>query len=307
MPTDERAQADLAAFARVELESGDIEPWAAVLRELLTRGLLNTEQAAWAVKLYNAHDDLGSAFKVAAVFGSPQGWAEADPADQDRALRGLTIGTERRNLRGAGLMRRHLDSYVAALHGQAQYMWLREAIPLTATHSQAFNALHQWMRAQIWGTGRLAAFEWAEFAGKVLGMPVMAGDGLLWESSGPRESLERIYNGGAPAPSQEWLEDTATACRDLLWDNGAKLAWWDFETVICDFNVMRKGRYYPGKHLAMVADEISGLPAAERGPLMAAFRAVTPWSNLPPGVNKPLAASYARDGLIRTPFGKFVS
>lgn len=302
MATVDRATlADLAAFARAELAAGDIEPWAVVLAECRTSGWLTGEGAAWAVKCYNAYDDLGSAFRLLDRWPGPTFWATA-PDTTEAASWG--IGHERRNLRGGKIIR-HLDSYVTALRGEPQLRWLGEVIVPGTDPGQAFDALMSYMRALVWGTGRQSAFEWAEFAGKALGVPVNAGHGCLWESSGPRESLERIYNGGQRAPSQAWLDGAAAQCRDHLASEGAPLEWWDLETVICDFNVMRKGRYYPGKHLAMIREEIDGLPEPARGTLLTAFRMVIPepWNGIAPGADKGLQRAYAATGRITTPFG----
>lgn len=304
--TDYRAIEDLAAFARLEVESGDIEPWAAVLRQMAP--VLGPEGTAWAVKLYNAYDDLGSAFRLFSACSGPYEWA-LEPSPGALALAAqLPCGGERRNLRG-GLVVKHLNSYTAALRGGSQMSWLREPVPSGSTRADGFEFLMKRMRREVWGTGRLAAFEWAEFSGKVLGLPVQPDDGCLWESSGPRESLERIFNGGEPAPSQTWLDQHASVLKMMLSCRQVTLDWWDLETVICDFNVMRKGRYYPGKHLAMIREEIEGLGAGPvRRRLRAAFTAVipSPWHTVPPGADKALAAVYKQDGVIRTPFGKAV-
>jgi hypothetical protein len=299
---DLKVLTDLTIFARAELASGDIEPWAAVLAAAHALRLVDAEGAAWAVKLYNAYDDLASAWQVAARWPGPAAWA-ADP--DTTAAAAFPCSRERRNLRG-GLVRRHLDSYTRALAvaGTTQAGWLGEAYPPGTPPEAAFGALLGWLR-QVWGVGRQTAFEWAEFAGKVLHLPVTAPDACLWESSGPRESLERIYGQGAPAPSRGWLDDAAGRCRDHLAAAGVRLPWWDFETVICDFNVMRKGRYYPGQHLAMIRDEIAGLPAGPRGQLEQAYTAAIPevWADVRPGVDKTRQRAYAAQGVILGPHG----
>ena len=299
--TDWRTLGDLASFARIEIQAGDIEPWAAVLAQLHAAGVLGFEGTAWAVKAYNAYDDFGSAFRLVSRWPGPGEWPLCSMDSADAAL--WPCGTERRNLRG-GLVRKHLDSYVAALGSRSQRDWLAWGIGADDP-GEAFDGLMAYLRRSCWGTGRQAAFEWAEFAGKALGAPVRAGHGCLWESSGPRQSLERIYNAGERARSQEQLDGWAAECRADLATAGADLEWWDLETVICDFNVMRKGRYYPGKHLAMITEEIDGLPEPWRSDLAAALLAVIPrpWSDIGPGVAKNLETAYARTGKITTPFG----
>lgn len=288
--------ADLVTFARYEVAAADVEPWAAVLAEMRSVGGWDDERLLWAVKLYNAFDDLGSAMAVMADCAGPADWPHAD---RNAAAR-LPCSGERRNLRG-GRVLHHIDSYVHLLGGQSQSAWLREAIPTGADPADSFLTLMPYLR-RVWGVGRLTAFEWAEFTAKVLGLDLEPPHAFLWESSGPRESLERLY--GNDSPTVEWLDATAVECREMLAVAGVPLTWWDFETVICDFNVMRKGRYYPGKHLAMILDEIESLTGREtRRQLRQAFRGVVPapWRDVPPGVDKQLARAYRETGIVRTP------
>lgn len=286
---------DLVTFARLEADGGDIEPWAAVLAELHTSGVLDDEAALWAVKLYNCTDDFGSAFRIMEQAPTPARWGGASR----EYVAALPLSAERRNLRGGKILR-HLDSYTALLGGQSQREWLTEAVPPGADRFAAFGLLMPYLR-RVWGVGRLSAFEWAEFCAKVGGLPVETPDACLWESSGPRESLQRLY--GEPNPTPTWLHDRAVECRSLLAEAGVALTWWDFETVICDFNVMRKGRYYPGKHIAMVRAEIEGLSGGIREVLRNALRAVIPavWRDIPPGADAVLGAAYRDRGLIVTP------
>lgn len=288
--------ADLVTFARLEVESADIEPWAAVLAEMWAVAGWDDERLLWAVKLYNAFDDLGSTMTVMAGCDGPADW----PGVDRQAVARLPLSGERRNLRG-GKVLHHLDSYVSLLGGQRQMLWLREAVPAGADPAAGFLTLMPYLR-RVWGVGRLTAFEWAEFTAKVTGLPLEPPHAFLWESSGPRESLERLY--GNDSPTVAWLDATAIECRAMLAEAGVVLSWWDFETVICDFNVMRKGRYYPGKHLAMIRAEIEGVqqhPARER--LRAAFDAAVPlpWSLIAPGADKQLAQAYRDTGIVRTP------
>lgn len=296
---DRARLADLAQFARLEIESGDIEPWAAILGALTRQQPWTDEQSLWAVHLYNSTDDLGSTMKLMRAAPLPADWARGDLNVRRLAMH-VPLSGERRNLYGGRLVRR-LDSYVAALGGDSQRAWLNEAIRATATPQENFLVLMRYLR-RIWGVGRLAAFEWAEFVHKVGNVPVETTDGCLWESSGPRESIERLY-GGAYSSQPGWLSARAAECKAYLAEHGAPLSWWDFETVICDFNVMRKGRYYPGKHLAMLGQEIADLPEAWRVPLTVAYRSVVPqhWWAVPPGADKELGRHYARTGRIAIP------
>lgn len=309
MRPDGRALDDLVTFAHLELDSADIEPWAAVLAHLHATGALDAEETAWAVKLYNATDTFGTGFAIMDAARSLRGWAKVDLPERDR-IAGLPISGERRNLRGGRLLR-HLDDYVARIAAWkgGQLRWLEEGITLAGSRdgwspADAWDPLNAHLR-QVWGTGRLSAFEWAEFVGKTGLVKVEAPHGCLWESSGPRESLTRLYGLDPLSVTPDLLEHVAHEARDHLAANGADLPWWDFETVICDFNVMRKGRYYPGRHLGMLLDEIIDAPTVWGDSLHRAWVAVVPepWRSITPGDRKDLRPLYRDTGRIHTPFG----
>ena len=288
MKSEAEYLADLVEFARIEVASADVEPWAGVLAYLHSDGVLDSEQAHWAVCLYNTYDSLESAFVAFDRWPSPAAWGSAgdknDCAD-------LPIMQERRNLFGGRVIKR-MQSYVDALAGMDQGPWLRQA--LTGQHQgRDFVRLTNWMRT-VWGVGRQSAFEWAEFVQKVHRWPIDCDDAQLWESEGPRRSLQKLY--GNPNPSRQWLDDTAHVCRDHLAASGVELEWVDFETIICDFNVGRDGRYYPGRHLAALTEEIDGVSEPWRAELRRAFNAVVPepWRDIAPGID-PLKMPIYRD------------
>jgi hypothetical protein len=68
---------------------------------------------------------------------------------------------------------------------------------------------------------------------------------------------------------------------------------------------MRKGRYYPGRHLGMLLDEVLGAPTEWAAPLLTAWHAVVPrpWDTIAPGDRKDLRGHYRATGKIITPFG----
>lgn len=268
---------DLTTFARVEMESHDVEPWADILSNLS----VGRADQIWLSTLYNTYDDLHSAFSCYRRWPSIHHWASA--ADRHDVAR-YNCTQERRNLRGGRVIQR-FASYSAVLAGRTEYEWMMEAVSSPGDTGGNFARLTAQMR-QVWGVGRQSAFEWAEFMGKVAGIPVDAADGQLFESSGPRRCLERIFGLYRPSPSE--LEYAAEVCRDWLSQEGVSLAWVDFETIICDFNVMRDGRYYPGRHLAALRDEINTLPdVSDRAMLNEAWAKFVPdpWSRIAPGID----------------------
>lgn len=292
--TDDAALGDLVAFARIEVDSHDLEPWAELLAAVAAS--IDAESALWLVKLYNAYDSLGSAWSVYRRWPGPMAWTvSGDGAD----AAGYPCTQERRGLRG-GKVLHHLDTYVALLAGMNQDVWIRQPLAFDC-RERDFLRLSAHLR-RVWGVGRQTAFEWAEFLAKVNGIPVTAPDAQLWESEGPRRSLQRLY--GNPRPSAAWLDEHAHRCRQHLADEGIELAWEDFETVICDFNVMRDGRYYPGRHLAALREEIDEIADRDdRAMLLDLFEAIIPepWNRIPPGIDKQLLAAYRDGGAIVTP------
>jgi len=292
---DHAALADLAAFARVEVISRDVEPWADVLRHLYAEGVVDTEAALWLVTLYNTYDSLGSACAVAARWPGPYELVTA-PDFPDSAQYECT--QERRNLRGGKVLIRHESyaSFVTGFNG-TQGGWIGRGLLPTATPQARWEPMTQHLRG-VWGVGRQAAFEWAEFLAKVMRLPLDAPNAQLWESEGPRRSLQRLY--GNPAPDRAWLDEAANECKAFLENEGVPLSWLDFETVICDFNVMRDGRYYPGRHLAALREEIDGVAGDLRPPLERAWRFVVPpeWQDIPPGIDKAKLPVYRDSGKL---------
>ena len=299
---DDKALADLVEFGRLSVAACDVEPWAATIAAMTRPAVvgqhaLSREGALWMLTLYNTTDDLKSALSIKAVADTPAAWRRATRADRQVVV-ALPIGRERRNLYGGKILLR-MDDYVSRLGHQEQARWFGE----TALFADPLlNFGHTMINLQrVWGVGRLAAFEWAEFLRKIDGLNIDTDDAALWESSGPRQSIERIYR--ESAPGRAWLTARAVDLKTHLAAEGVDLSWWDFETLICDFNVMRKGRYYPGKHLAMLSAEIAALPEPWRGAWRAAYDSVIPaqWRDVAPGVDRRLESHYARSGEIRTP------
>lgn len=286
--------ADLEVFARIEVGSRDVEPWADLLAALYAAGDVDEEEALWLVKLYNAYDDLGSAWQVFRRWPTPLAWYVAGDG---HAAAAYPCTQERRNLRG-GMVLRHLSDYVARLAGGSQRAWIERLTVDEDTPTGAWRAFRFGAR-QVWGVGRQTAFEWAEFVAKVTGRDMTAPDADLWQSEGPRRSLQRLY--GNPEPTPGWLDEVATYCRADLASAGIALSWEDFETIICDFNVMRDGRYYPGRHLAALRAEICAVSDTnDQIMLTEAFDAVipAPWNGIAPGIDKSKLPVYRDTGHI---------
>lgn len=282
-----KALADLALFAAMEVASGDLEPWAAMLSAIKKARNLGVEETLWMIKLYNAYDALDSTWNMATRWPTPFAWF-MDPKWQEAANYPCT--QERRGLRG-GRVLNHLKSYFERA-GLNQLAWLEKC-------PKDYWALTKHVRS-IWGVGRQTAFEWLEFLNKVADQGIYAPDAALWESLGPRRSLEALWNDNTPTEKQ--LNKYASDTREYIAEHGTCLAWEDFETVICDFHVMRTGGYYPGRHLAAVRGEIEGVTKpAQRMALLDLFTEIIPepWNRIAPGIDKSLLPFYRDTGEIQ--------
>jgi hypothetical protein len=291
--TEQERLDDLVEFSRIMLAANDLEPWAELLHQLYLDGdgMLTTDEALWIVKLYNAYDSLGSAWQVFNRWRSPEAWAAAD--DREDAAR-YECTQERRNLRG-GRVLKHLDHYSRLIRSAGgQEAWLKQGIRVGRPRAD-WLVLCNHLRT-CWGTGRQSAFEWAEFLQKVLRWPIEAPSAMLWESEGPRRSIQRLYGLDPKTVKPSELDTAATACKLYLARNGVDVPWEDFETLICDFNVGRDGRYYVGRHLAALREEIDQAP--DNAALDAAWWAIVPepWCRIAPGIDKTKLPVYRDTG-----------
>lgn len=266
---------DFVAFARAELAANDVEPWAEMFKVVYEEQLLPQEEAIWLTTLYNTYDRVDSSLGVYNRWPTPHHWA-ADPNREE--ARQFPCAQERRNLHGGKVNRRHQE-YADALGDRSQLVWLAEPLEFDSLGDD-FRRLSAHMRS-IWGVGRQAAFEWAEFAGKCFSLPVDAADGQLYDSSGPRESIEALYNDGNKMTADE-LNAAADHLQGTLAHEGLDVPFVDLETLVCDFKVMRKGGYFVGRHITALKGEIAGNELLEY-----AFAKVIPtdWASIPGGLD----------------------
>lgn len=285
---------DFVTFARAEVAANDVEPWAAMFKVVYDEELLPREEAIWLTTLYNTYDRVDSALGVHGRWPTPHHWA-ADPERWEAC--NWPCAQERRNLHGGKVVRRH-QGYADLLGDSSQLDWL--LIPIESSDLGVnFRELTKHL-LQIWGVGRQAAFEWAEFAGKCFGLPVDAADGQLYDSSGPRESIEALFNGGNKMKADE-LDEAADWLKSYLAGEGIDVPFVDLETLVCDFKVMRKGGYFVGRHITALKGEIAGHELLEY-----AFNKVIPpdWAAIPGGLDMDpgLRGHYKRTGhIITTP------
>lgn len=267
---------DFVTFAQAEVAANDVEPWAEMYRVVYEEQLLPQEEAIWLTVLYNTYDRVDSALGVYGRWPTPHHWA-ADPNREE--ARQFPCAQERRNLHGGKVNRRH-QGYADALGDMSQLEWM--CLPIvTDDVGENFRELSAHMRT-IWGVGRQAAFEWAEFAGKCFNLPVDAADGQLYDSSGPRESIEALFNGGERMSAAE-LDEAADYLQAYLADqHDLEVPFVDLETLVCDFKVMRKGGYFVGRHITALKGEIAGNEMLE----YAFYQVIPPeWAAIPGGLD----------------------
>lgn len=286
---------DFVTFAKAEVAANDIEPWAAMFRVVYEDKLLPAEEAIWLTTLYNSYDRVDSALGVYGRWPTPHHWA-ADPNREE--ARQFPCAQERRNLHGGKVNRRH-QGYADQLGDRSQLEWMVDPLEFDGAGND-FRRLSAHMRS-IWGVGRQAAFEWAEFAGKCFSLPVDAADGQLYDSSGPRSSIEAMFNGGDKMTAPE-LDEAADYLQAYLSDqHGLDVPFVDLETLVCDFKVMRHGGYFVGRHITALKGEIQGNELLED-----AFYKVIPaeWAAIPGGLDMhpKLRGHYKHTGhIITTP------
>jgi hypothetical protein len=273
---------DLVTFGRHMLESQDIDPVYPVLRRLQERmGLTGTrdEQGLWLTVLYQAFYNLPSALAAFHRIGWSQGGKDAPIREVIEAahLSELPIGVERRGLRG-GLVLDYLKGYWRAVY--------QEAADWYVAHGDNRPSQRRWMRAgwsgeeseeerylkfwDQWQTvpynGRWSAFKTAELLKEVHDFPMSAPDMRMQHCSGPREGLIWLYSldlGGYKARDRiKILNEYGLRLRRALADRGLPLSWEHLETVLCNFNSMRQGRYYVGHDIDEMQTQI--LAAIER-------------------------------------------
>jgi hypothetical protein len=230
---------EFLTFGRELMRSRDIDPLYPVLSELMNILRLENQSARlWLTFLYVAYYHLPSALAIFAEQSYPQSLSS-------RAIMYPT-GVERRNLRG-GLALSHVEHYVIRMRrAGGQEQWLARILR-HKNAEQNYEAF--WQCSQdIWGNGRWAAYKWSEILKKVHGYPLSAPDLRLQYCSGPRDGLAYLLN-MQEVSDISYLNEAAQQLKDWMENEGNwqdDLDWEALETILCNFNSLRKGKYYVG-------------------------------------------------------------
>jgi hypothetical protein len=277
-------------FGVAMLESRDIDPIYPLLEYLYRDRLGETpdreERALWQTVLYVAFYNLPSALTAYREIGWPE---TSDLKLEDRIpvahLSRLPIGTERRGLRG-GMVTTYLQGYWRTVrrHGGNQERWMQQgwgdAPPLPEWRYNLFWDTWQ----QVKYNGRWSAFKTAEILSTVHRFPMAAPDMRMAHCSGPREGLIWLYDldlsGMKASDRVKYLDGYGLHLRRQLADRGLPLSWEQLETVLCNFNSMRQGKYYVGHDIDELQGQIEAATAylhpGDEASLWKARRAVIP-------------------------------
>jgi hypothetical protein len=222
-----------------------------VLRHVLNRAAADEDSRLWGVFLYLAYYNLASGLVAFTRYGHPHTLEE---------LPVMPTGIERRGFRGAGLgqrrLLRHAEGYIWATSVRGQQAWTQHGFDLAPGGDLIHNFRTFFHRAEgAYMNGRWAAFKWCELLKEVLYYPLAAPDMCLELCSGPKEGLCWLYGLSDRTPVA-LLNMVATDLRARLAERGVVLSWEQLETVLCDFNSMRKGHYYVGHDIDLMYEQI---------------------------------------------------
>ena len=276
---------DVAMFGAAHIASDDVDPIYPVLRWLYDAERMDDEQRLWATILYTTYYNLTSGLQAFDAMPT----AGRLPETVTR----FPTGVERRGLRG-GLTGPFIDGFIDALAGQSIKGWLTQSWG----DDPVVNYLLLWDTWQtVKGNGRWSAFKIAEVLRRVHGFNIIAPDMRLKFCTGPLEGLRWMFPHGVSD------DHRAKVFREAMIERGVDEDWEHLETVLCDFNSMRKGHYYVGHDIDQMQEQIAFAPApialrlreARHGSLPQAYLGeLNGWN----GRSAPLAKSYRDTGVM---------
>jgi len=225
------------------LASQDIDPLYPVLRRLYDLYGMPAEERLWFSALYVAFYNLPSALAA---------WIWIAGRDLDGCadhLAKLPTGIERRGMRGGAVV---------------PYLWrMLEHEPLGAWLTRGWkidrprgNYEVFWERWQtVPGNGRWSAFKMGEILRRVHDFDLLAPDMRMEFCSGPKEGLQWLYD--TKSNEVSLLNTYGQRLRMELASRGVHLDWEHLETILCNFNSARKGKYYVGHDIDELQEQIS--------------------------------------------------
>jgi hypothetical protein len=210
----------------------------------------DSEQALWLSFLYVAYYHIGSAWATFRDCPHPS------PIDTLSMLKRPT-GIDRRGLRDPICMQAHITSWCEiACKYRGQDRWLSDGWPRPNDPVENYYIVSERLQ-EVAFNGRWAAFTMTEILKTVHRWPLQAPDMRLQHASGPREGLAWLY--GVPTTTPiPILDGYGEDLSDRFTTRGLTIPWERLESVLCDFNNVRQGRYYLGKRIDGQQTQISG-------------------------------------------------
>lgn len=252
MNLDTKLFEDFCTFARLQINSTDIDPVYPVLKAYYDTEGYDLSTRVWKTFLYEACYNLASAHILWDLLPEP-------PHDMLLPLiPSVKTGIERRGFRGdSKLLTVHIKSFLNHVyHVSPWHTNLGNWISSVA--SKGWTAVRNDFE-EIKYNGSWASFKWADLTKHVLGFPIEAADigvGGKGETAGPIPGMVRLTG-------LDWktCAEDVEAQKALLEESremGVPFAGLDqLETSLCDFNSLCKKSYYIGHDIDMMQE---GLP-----------------------------------------------
>lgn len=249
---------DFCRFATLHVESGDIDPMYPVLKGIYQAEGLSEEIALWRTLLYLAWYHAGSAQRAWDLWPEPT-------LIPPRAVEGFQTGIERRAFRGnrkAGdLLNAIVDLTKRKFGSLSEWVW-----DTTGPGGERGWILTRWAMEAFPYCGPWAGYKWADLLKHVHDFPITASDlgvGGGSQTAGPIPGMVSLYE------AIEWhrcAEDRGLQM-ELLGRSKAEGVPFNgldqLETSLCDFNSLRKGRYYVGHDIDAQQEQLQKIGAPD--------------------------------------------
>ena len=250
---------DWLEFSQRQYDSLDYDPFHPILWHL-QKGLPK-EAALWSSTLYMAWYNIGSfylAFHASDPLTTPPVWTAK-----------LPIGVQRRNLRGGKVLQHLADFSEKARAAGGIKKFLTQGFG--ADRAKNWGLLTETLRS-VWGNGRWSVYTLGELYQKVNKLPVLPTDIMNDGSSGPRTGLCYLHD--CELDDIRKLDKLADRLFLCAWPRlKTKIPYlarnhYDFgmmESQLCDFNSLRKGRYYVGRDIDRDQERLRAAEVAASG------------------------------------------
>lgn len=248
---------DFVRFAKLHVESGDIDPTYPVLKRVYEVRDYTAEQRLWFTLLYVTWYSLESAQRVFSMQPRPGLLADS--------IR-LPTGIERRGFRGNHLAPQTVNtiwSMVKAAFGSLEN-WTRSIVDGAPLPEVGWVRVRRSFEGFPW-CGPWASYKWADLLKNVHDYPITANDigvGGGSETAGPIPGMVRVtgehWRRCAEDSSLQWNLLQASRQAGVPFSGLDQL-----ETSLCDFNSLCKGGYYVGHDIDLQMEHFSRLTDAD--------------------------------------------